>query len=96
MNPERTVKRLKPENSELRDTDQFFEIIVIPKEGERDEFCSAQDVPPVINTVEWSLHFDPWVSKLTSKESKDKVLKYFNQRIVENLSKNHLSKLRRY
>jgi len=80
MNPERTVKRLKPQNSELPDTDQFFEITVIPKEGERDEFCPAQDIPPVINTVEWSLHFDPWVSKLTSKESKDKVLKYFNQR----------------
>jgi len=70
-------------NTELKDTDQFFEITVTPKEGERDEFRPAKDIPPVINTVEWSLHFAPWVSKLSSKESKEKVLKYFNERIVE-------------
>jgi len=82
LNPEREVRRLKPMNTELKDTNEFFEITVTPKEGERDEFRPAKDIPPVINTVEWSLHFAPWYSKLSSKESKDKVLKYFNERAI--------------
>ncbi|CBY22935.1 unnamed protein product [Oikopleura dioica] len=83
LNPERTVRRLKPLNTKLKDTDHFLEITVTPKEGERDEFTSAKDIPPVINHVEWSMHFDSWVSKLSSKDLKDKVLKHFNERTLK-------------